>query len=96
MALEGTLLTTLKSLEFCCFSLAAPRVLTPRPYTTSEVVAARRAAAAVTIQRCSRGWMARHRAEALRAIKAERDGFLAHAAAERAAAAQAERRYALA
>jgi hypothetical protein len=36
--------------------------------------------------------MARHRAGALRAIKAERDGFLAQAAAERVAAAQAERR----
>lgn len=75
-----------------CSAPAAARLLTPRPYTTSEEVAARRAAAAVTIQRYSRGWMARLRADALRAIKDERDGFLAQAAAERTAAAQAERR----
>ncbi|WIA10090.1 hypothetical protein OEZ85_010297 [Tetradesmus obliquus] len=77
-------------LELDC---SGDRLLTPRPYTTSEEVAARRAAAAVTIQRYSRGWMARLRADALRAIKDERDGFLAQAAAERTAAAQAERRH---
>lgn len=68
------------------------RVITPRPYVSSEVVGQRRAAAALTIQRFGRGWLARSRAAALRGIKQERDGFLATAAAERQAAAQAEKR----
>lgn len=67
------------------------RVITPRPYTSAAVVCERRAQAASTIQRCTKGWLARRRAAALRAIKAERDEFLATAAADREAAAVAQR-----
>lgn len=63
------------------------RVLTPRPYLTAEVVQQHRDAAALTIQRFSRGWFARKRAGVLRGIKSERDAFLAETAADSAQAA---------
>lgn len=63
------------------------RALTPRPYVSAEVVGQRREAAALTIQRFSRGWFARKRAAVLRGIKAERDAFLEETAAESAQAA---------
>ncbi len=62
-------------------------MVTPRPYVTSEVVQQRREAAALTIQRFTRGWFARKRAGVLLAIKAERDEFLAETAADLAQAA---------
>lgn len=62
-------------------------MLTPRPYVTAEVVQQRREAAALTIQRFSRGWFARKRAGVLQGIKAERDAFLAETAADAAQAA---------
>lgn len=68
------------------------RVLTPRPYVSSEVVAQWREAAALTIQRFSRGWFARKRAAVLQGIKAERDAFLAETAAESSQAALEHRR----
>jgi len=67
-------------------------VLHPRPYISSEVVGERRSAAAATIQRYCRGWLARRRAAVLKAIKGERDSFLTAAAAERQAAALEHRR----
>lgn len=72
--------------------LQSNRVLTPRPYVSSAVVQQRREAAALTIQRFSRGWFARKRAAVLRGIKAERDAFLAETAAESAHATAEHRR----
>lgn len=66
----------------------SPRVLTPQPYVCAAVVEQHRAAAALTIQRFTRGWFARRRAAALNTIKAERDAFLAATATEAAQAAQ--------
>lgn len=68
------------------------RVLTPRPYVTAAVVEQRREAAALTIQRFTRGWFARKRAGVMRDIKAERDAFLAETAAESAQAAYDHKR----
>lgn len=68
------------------------RVLTPRPYVTSEVVQQYREAAAMVIQRFTRGWFARKRAATLRGIKAERDEFLAETAAGSAQAAYEHKR----
>lgn len=68
------------------------RVLTPRPYVTAAVVEQHREAAALTIQRLSRGWFARKRAGVLRDIKAERDAFLAETAAESAQAVYNQKR----
>lgn len=84
----------------CCispspFPLPARRVLTPRPYVPAAVVQQRRAAAAHTIQRFSRGWFARKRARVLRGIKAERDRFLADTAAATMQAAQEHKRCAI-
>eukprot|EP00879_Flechtneria_rotunda_P028181 GHRR01030264.1.p1 GENE.GHRR01030264.1~~GHRR01030264.1.p1 ORF type:complete len:215 (+),score=70.38 GHRR01030264.1:987-1631(+) len=69
------------------------RVLTPRPYTSSEAVGQQRCAAAQTIQRYCRGWLARLRATALWHIKAERDSFLANAATQHEEAAAADRKH---
>lgn len=69
------------------------RVLTPRPYVTAAVVEQQREAAALTIQRFSRGWFARKRAGVLRDIKAERDAFLAETAAESAQVAYDQKRH---
>jgi len=70
-----------------CYCDMACRVLTPRPYVSAEVVGQWREAAALTIQRFSRGWFARKHAAVLQGIKAERDAFLAETAAESAQAA---------
>jgi hypothetical protein len=59
---------------------------------TAAVVEQRREAAALTIQRFSRGWFARKRAGVLRGIKAERDAFLSETAAESAQAAYDQKR----
>eukprot|EP00878_Enallax_costatus_P040749 GHUV01047112.1.p1 GENE.GHUV01047112.1~~GHUV01047112.1.p1 ORF type:complete len:236 (+),score=93.19 GHUV01047112.1:695-1402(+) len=67
------------------------RVLEARPYIPAAVVDEWRARAAQTIQRYTRGWLARRRTAVLRDIKAERDDFLATAAAERDSAAIAGR-----
>jgi hypothetical protein len=56
------------------------------------VVEQRRAAAALAIQRFTRGWLARMRAATLRAIKAERDGFLSETAAAATHAAHDHKR----
>ena len=68
------------------------RVLTPRPYFTADQVGAVRAAAVVTIQRYSRGWLARKKAWGLRGNKSERDAFLAEQAAKQKAEAEEKRR----
>lgn len=68
------------------------RVLTPRPYVTAAVVEQCLEAAALTIQRFSRGWFARKRAGVLRDIKAERDAFLAETAAKSAQAVYDQKR----
>lgn len=58
-----------------------------RPYTTAAQVMAVRSAAALTIQRFTRGWLGLRRVQGLRAYKAERDAFVAEqeAAAQQAA-----------
>jgi hypothetical protein len=67
------------------------RVVRPRAYVTAREVAARREAAAVTIQRFARGLAGRRRAGEARRQKAEREAFLAGREGRRAAEAEATR-----
>jgi hypothetical protein len=71
----------------CC------RLLSPRPYFTSQQLDAKRWAATLTIQRYARGWAARQRARTLRRHKEAREGFLEEAAAAAEDAAETKRRW---
>ncbi|KAL4436599.1 hypothetical protein ABPG75_003738 [Micractinium tetrahymenae] len=63
------------------------------PYVSGEQVVARRNAAATTIQRHARGWLARHAVAPLRQARADLAAFLTEQAQQQAAAAEAARQY---
>ncbi len=65
-----------------CLLLMPCRVLHARPYTTAAQVLQRREAAALTVQRFTRGWFARMAATALRHHNEERELFIAQQQAQ--------------
>eukprot|EP00877_Chromochloris_zofingiensis_P012709 jgi/Chrzof1/7692/Cz02g33050.t1 len=69
------------------------RIMTPRRYVTATEINRRQVAAALIIQRFTRGWFARRRAGCLSHDKTERDTFIAGQTTARQQAADENRRH---